>query len=303
MIGTVRTILVVATLAAGGLSGAVALERTRNAPALERARNAPALGRAPGAPAPAGLARVVAWVRVVGREPIAATGLTQQPGYPFTPYDGRLMFVRMYFETRVPPHGRFYSRETPWHHDYPYAETNLTSIVGDVSYARVLRGGNVIAASDPELMRFPVAWIAEPGYWVPDEKECANLRAYLHKGGFLIFDDFSSDDLPHMEEQMRRIVPELRPLDLDGTEPIFHTFFDIQPQQLRLGGYRARREPERYLGYFEGNDRTRRQVAIVDSNNDIGEFMEYNDTGFNAVDDRNYAFKLGVNYLLYALSH
>jgi hypothetical protein len=298
----VRGALAVAALAGVALGGASAVARVRGAHAARQAS-----AGAWGAEAAADFAFSAARGAAAADRPADAAARDaappQQPGYVFTPYDGRLMFVRVYFEPKVPPHGRYYSREPAWHHDYPYAETNLTSIVGDVSYARVLRGGNVIAAGDPELMRFPVAWIAEPGYWVPDEKECANLRAYLHKGGFLIFDDFSSDDLPHLVEQMRRVVPELRPIDLDGSEPIFHSFFDIAPQQLRLGGYRARREPERYLGYFEGNDRTRRQVAIVDSNNDIGEFMEYNDTGFSPVDDRNAAFKLGVNYLLYALSH
>ena len=227
----------------------------------------------------------------------------QEPGYPFTRYDGRLVFVRVFFEANSPPRGPFYTREPPWHHDYPYAETGLMSILGDATYTRVVRGGNVLRASDPELNRFPVAWLAEPGYWTPDEKDVANLRAYLLKGGFLIFDDFSSPDLPNLLEQMRRIVPELRPMELDGSEPIFHTFFDIRPDELDVHSYRSRREPERYLGYFEGNDRSRRQLAILDVNNDIGEFMEYSDRGFSPVSTTNEAFKLGMNYMIYALTH
>ena len=44
--------------------------------------------------------------------------------------------------------------------------------------------------SDPELFKFPVAYLVEPGYWYMSDSDVTTLRAYLHKGGFLIVDDF-----------------------------------------------------------------------------------------------------------------
>ena len=49
---------------------------------------------------------------------------------------------------------------------------------------------NVMALSDPEIFRFPVLYMCEPGYWTVTDAEVAALRAHLQKGGFIIFDDF-----------------------------------------------------------------------------------------------------------------
>jgi len=243
----------------------------------------------------------------------ASAGSVQEKGYPFEPYDGRFQFARIYFDAERPQNSGGFRRgrafdcsrggEPCWHHDYPYAEQNLTALLNEVTTARAFVGGNVLRASDPELHRFPLAWLAEPGFWVPDADEVENLRAYLLKGGFIIFDDFGGDDTQHLLQQMTRIVPELQPMLLDGSEPIFRSFFEIEPANLQLHSYRAEREGERYIGYFEDNDRSGRQLAILNADNDIGEFIEYRETGFAPVDMTNEAYKLAVNYIMYALTH
>lgn len=239
----------------------------------------------------------------------------QEKGYPFKDWDGRFTFVRIYFDAGGGSGGgssfggrrRGFGRgcgQPCWEHDYPYAETNLTSLINEITAARAFVGGNVIRASDPQLLKFPLAWMAEPGYWTPDEKEVENLRAYLLKGGFIIFDDFGGYDTDHLIEQLQRIVPELKPFLLDGSEPIFHAFFDIAPENLELHSYRAQRGGgARYIGYFEDNDPGKRQLAILNADNDIGEFIEYNETGFSPVDMTNHAYMLAVNYIVYALTH
>ena len=235
---------------------------------------------------------------------LAGLAAAQEQGYPFTPYDGRLVFVRIFFEAQLGSYGRFRGGEPPWHHDYPYAERNLTSILAEISRTRAYtEGGNVFSLADPELFRFPVAWLAEPGHWNPSDDEAENLRAYLLKGGFIIFDDFDGPDLDRLVQTMARVLPGLRPIRLDGTEPIFRSFFEVQPYELEFQSYRSAREREQYIGYFEDNDRNKRQIAILNHNNDIGEFMEYSATGFSAVNMANEAYKLGVNYIVYALTH
>ena len=49
---------------------------------------------------------------------------------------------------------------------------------------------NTLALDDPELFKYPMAYIIEVGWWVMTDSEAAALRAYLQKGGFLIVDDF-----------------------------------------------------------------------------------------------------------------
>jgi hypothetical protein len=225
---------------------------------------------------------------------------------PLTPYDGRFTFVRVYFDVRGGGgFGRRRSPEPPWHHDRPYAERNLSSIMRELSLVRTFdgpTGGNVFALDDPEIFRYPVLWLSEPGYWVPTDKEVESLRAYLLKGGFMIFDDFGGSHMMNLVQQMRRVLPELRPIRLTGGEPIFKAFFDIELGALTINQSNRRDGPE-YWGLFEDNDPTKRQLAVMNNNNDIGEFMEYSPSGFYAVDMSNDAYKLAMNYMMYALTH
>jgi hypothetical protein len=230
---------------------------------------------------------------------------------PQTPYDGRLTFVRVFFEESRSGRGGFGGfrgrggGEPAWHHDRPNAERNLSAILREVSYARTFdgpTGGNVFPLSDPEIFRYPVIWLAEPGYWEPNAAEIEALRAYLLKGGFMIFDDFGGWDRDHLFDVMRRVVPDLQPVRLTGAEPIFKAFFDIELDELRINA-RGRGQSPEYWGLFEDNDPAKRQIVIMNNNNDIGEYMDYEPTGFFAVDLANEAYKLGVNYMVYALTH
>src|SRR5690606_21321018 len=100
----------------------------------------------------------------------------------------------------------------------------------------------------------------------------------------------------------RRVLPELEPVMLTGDEPIFRSFFDIDLAALTINQSNRGRGPT-YWGLFEDNDPAKRQLAIMNVDNDIGEFMEYSATGFYPVDLSNDAYKLAVNYMVYALTH
>jgi hypothetical protein len=225
------------------------------------------------------------------------------PECPRAEYDGRFTFARAYFPAGGGSGMAGGFGEPPWHHDRPFAERNLSSILGELSHVRAFdgwHGGNVFALDDPELFRYPVLWMAEPGYWVPTDAEVDGLRDYLLKGGFVIFDDFFAGHWVNFQRQMARVLPGLRPIPLTGDEPIFRSFFQVDPHALNIvyRGY----TPELF-GIFEDNDPTKRQLAMINYNADIGEFMEYSDTGFAPVDVTNEAYKLAVNYIVYALTH
>jgi hypothetical protein len=44
-------------------------------------------------------------------------------------------------------------------------------------------------------------------------------------------------------------------------------------------------------------------MAIANYNGDIGEFWEWSDTGYAPIDLSNEAYKVGVNYMIYGLTH
>ena len=54
----------------------------------------------------------------------------------------------------------------------------------------------------------------------------------------------------------------------------------------------------------EGNRRAAlRLMAIANNNHDLGELWEFSDTGYEPVDITNEAYKFGVNYVVYAMTH
>ena len=58
-----------------------------------------------------------------------------------------------------------------------------------------------------------------------------------------------------------------------------------------------------YWGIFEDNDPTKRLIAIANVNGDISEYWEFSDTGFAPVDLNNEAYKYGINYVIYGMTH
>src|SRR5438132_622504 len=102
---------------------------------------------------------------------------------PNSAYDGRFTFVRVNYETA--PGGYWYRGWPAWAHGYPVAEQNLMRIMNEVSYlAPHVDEVNTLALDDPELFKYPVAYIIEVGWWTLTDREAVALRAYIQKGGF-----------------------------------------------------------------------------------------------------------------------
>ena len=229
-------------------------------------------------------------------------------------YDGRFMFTRLRYTEGVPAdelgRGRFGRRGfgrgqgPPWSHDYPRAERNFMKIIDQITtvgpYTGPL-GGVIVDIGSPDLMRFPVSYMAEAGFWTQTDEEAANLRAYLLKGGFIIFDDYRGGDWANFEAQMKRVLPEVRMVELDITHPIFHAFFDVATLDF-VQPYGRDQKPY-FIGAFEDNDPSKRLLFIANYNNDVGDYWEFSDTGWVPIDLSNEAYKLGVNYVVYALTH
>ena len=97
---------------------------------------------------------------------------------------------------------------------------------------------------------------------------------------------------------MRVVLPDARWVPLDVSHPIFHSFFDIN--SLEVEGYYG---PTEWTGIFEDNDPGKRLLAVANYNHDLGELWEFSDTGYVPVDLSNEAYKFGVNYVMYAMTH
>jgi hypothetical protein len=267
------------------------------------------------------------WTVVLGSVAVAAAGAQrrngfnqyfggpedyyQPPAYHGNPqYDGRFTFARIKYRGF-----EHFGREGPgWSHDYPDAEENFTKILRDITIvhpfveAGPIVGSAIVTLDDPALFKYPVSYMSEPGGWHPNEKEIAGLRKYLLKGGFMIFDDFREGwgrdfDWTNLRQEMARALPNGKWVELTGKEPIFHSFFDVDLQKAinPTSAYGTR--PPTYWGIYEDNDPKKRLMVIGNVDNDIGESWQWSAAGFIPISASNETYKLGVNYVIYALTH
>ena len=242
--------------------------------------------------------------------------------YPNIPYDGRFTFVRLKYTHG--PGGNWYGGWPAWGHGYPLSEQNLMRIMQEVSdIGPHVDDINAITLDDPELFRYPLAYIIEVDWWAMSDREAEALRVYLQKGGFVIVDDFKprrgrfggrfggglGGDLGGgygmgwevFEQAMTRVLPQGKFVELDASHPIFHTFFEVDRLDIIPQAYIAGRPV--FYGLFEDNDPNKRLQMIVNYNTDVSQFWEWSGTGLRPIHDTHEAYKLGVNYIVYALTH
>jgi len=211
-------------------------------------------------------------------------------------YDGAFVFTRIRYGSSSGRGGG------SWAHDYPQADQHLPRILAELTTMRPrLDDSRVLDLEDGALFHHPVIYISEPGFWTITEHGAGNLRSYLQKGGFVIFDDFEGEaQWDNMARQMAEALPGHRWVEIDISHPIFHSFFEMK--RIDFPHPLVNVIPT-YFALFDNNDPAGRIIALANYNNDLAEFWEWSATGLFPVDSTSEAYKLGVNYIIYAMTH
>jgi hypothetical protein len=230
---------------------------------------------------------------------LAAARAGAQRGYfrnnlePNAEYDGQFTFVRL----------RYTGWSSRWIADYPAMERNFMTILNDLTTVHPRVGqSNILTMDDPELSRYAVAYVCEPGFWTPTDAEAGALRQWIAKGGFLIVDDFYDRQWDTFERAMKKVLPEGRIVPLDVSHPVFNSFFRIETLEGMAHPDNANAKAQ-YLGIYENNVPTQRLLVVINYNNDIGDYMEWSGQGVYAINFSNDAYKLATNYVVYGLTH
>jgi hypothetical protein len=236
----------------------------------------------------------------------------QPPAFHGNPaYDGRFTFARIVYRGFL----HWAGAEGPgWSHDYPDAEENFMKILRDITVIHPfveegpIVGSALVALDDTLLFKYPVSYMSEPGGWMPNDKELAGFRSYMLKGGFMIFDDFREGwrgnyDWTHLREVVARALPGAKWVQLTGNEPIFDSFFKIDLKAAISPTSAYGNNLPTYWGIYQNNDPKKRLMLIANVDNDIGESWQWSASGFVPIAAANETYKLGVNYIIYALTH
>ena len=221
---------------------------------------------------------------------------------------GEFTFVRIMYDSPHSPYQQWFGGA--WRVDYPEADTNFTEGIHSWASTNLLLAQPVqLKPTDPHLFDYPFSYIVEPGHMELSDTDAAALREYLLRGGFLFLDDFHGEyEWQHAREQIRMIFPEYEIKDLPLSHPIFHSYFDVD-QVVQVPGvaalihgvtYEKGGVTPHYMGVENKNGRL---MIFMTRNCDLGDAWEWiNDPRYPAQYGLM-AYKVGMNVIVYAMSH
>lgn len=196
-----------------------------------------------------------------------------------------------------------------WAIDYPDAEYHLTEGVRRLTSIDCATGGKIFRPGDEELFDYPWLYAVEVGRWRLDEEDAAALREYLLRGGFLVVDDFHGTyQWAVFLDGMRRVFPERPIVEIEEDDPLLHVLYDLD-QRIQIPGIQylwsgVTYQRDGYDPHWRGiyDDEGRLMVAI-NFNMDLGDAWEHADTPEYPQNMTALAYRFGMNYVIYSMTH
>ncbi len=201
-----------------------------------------------------------------------------------------------------------------WATDYPKADQIFLSFIDRLlSNLDAYEWQHPVLLDDPDLRRFPYLYALEVGYMNLTPAEIEGLRGFLLAGGFLVIDDFwGANQWANFEYQIEQVLPGYAIVDLTLDHAIFSTFYEIT-ELLQVpnrgnginsiyGG--STTECYGCLPQVKGiYDEDGRLMVVINFNTDLGDAWEWADDPYYPLKFSTYAYEMGVNMIVYAMSH
>jgi hypothetical protein len=196
-----------------------------------------------------------------------------------------------------------------WAADYPKADRQFEQGVRRLTRLATRPKEQVVDADSDDLYNWPWIYMEHGGGWTLNEAQAARLREYLLKGGFLVSDDTHGDyEWGSLVLGLEMIFPG-RPIeDLRNDDEVFHTMYDLD-ERFQIQGTRfvwggRQYSPDMAVPKWRAirDDKGRIMVAIY-HNSDVGDAWEWADSPKYPERQTSLAYRLGINYILYDMTH
>ena len=199
---------------------------------------------------------------------------------------------------------------TSWSQDYPRADRHFSQALRRLTRIHVRSVEQPVNPDEEDdIFNWPWLCAGEMGDWKLTEPQSRKLREYLLRGGFLMLDDFwGTEEWNRFEESMSMVFPERPIVEIESADPIFHTVYDLDDRYqipgewaLRRGTtYRSDGSVPHWMGIYDDHGRVMVAIAF---NSDIGDSWEWADEPEYPERYSALGIRIGVNYVLYALTH
>ena len=215
-----------------------------------------------------------------------------------------------------------------WRVDYPDADLNFSYRVEQLTAIKADPDGEVVEFASDKIKEYPFVYITDPRSISLGDDEVKGFREYLLNGGFFMADDFwSKSEWDAFYREMKRVLPDVEPVDLPVEHPLFNHVFPLneKPQVpsedwYRSHGYSSGQEAlddgvtwetKRYEttpplpAYYAYFDDKGRMMGVACHNTDVGDGWE--EEGATPWYFKHFSepksYPMGINILIYAMTH
>ncbi len=221
--------------------------------------------------------------------------------------DSELHFTRLAFGVDGHPFSNYPGE--PWLRDWPDAEYHL--LQGVRRLTRIDAGEyRQVSLLNDAIFDYPIVYAVKVGLWHLNNREVSRLREYLLKGGLLIVDDFHGpNEWAQFIASVRKVFPNKTIVDIPDEHEIFHVLYDLDDRQ-QIPGRNAVYNgvtwehplgmPEHWRGVYDEDGRI---LMAINFNMDLGDAWEHADDAFYPQPMTALAYRIGINYIIYSMTH
>jgi hypothetical protein len=197
-----------------------------------------------------------------------------------------------------------------WTVDYPAAEFHFSEAVRRLTRIDTHERGHVVSPDSDQLFDYPWLYAVEVGSWDFTDSQAQRMREYFSRGGFLMVDDFHGEyEWASFLTGMRRILPAQTIEDIPADDPVYAMPYPITerlqvpgPQYMWTGVTYERTDG--VTPHWRGiRDERGRWMVVIAHNIDYGEGWEQANTPQYPEPYTRQAYEVGINYLIYSMSH
>lgn len=188
-----------------------------------------------------------------------------------------------------------YSGGGDWYSD-PSSLPNLLEAINERTTIRAAPREENVEITDPKLFQYPYLYMTGHGKVRFSDEEIKILRKYFAAGGFLHADDNYGMDSTFRRE-IEKVFPDSPLIELPFDHDIYHSFYEFPNGLPKIHEHDSK--PPQGFGIFYDDQ----LVVFYTYESDLGDGWEYPDVHNDPPEKREDAIRMGINIIVYSLTH
>ena len=197
-----------------------------------------------------------------------------------------------------------------WTQDYPRADRHFSQAVRRLTRIHARTVEQPVNLDEDEEYDLPWLYAVQVGEWGLTPKQGKEMREYLLRGGIIMADDFHGNvERQVFEDAMKLVFPDRPIVEIPSDVPIFHMVYDLDdrfqvPGHDHLGQGCKNCEDGGRGAHWRGIYDDKGRIMIAASyNSDLGDAWEWADDPYYPERASSLAIRIGINYIVYSMTH